>query len=173
MITKTTQLLLTISLVFFGTRVFACVCMGGGTKEYFENSEAIFSGVVTEFTSVDKNSKEWVAAKTFVNDYGRFPFTAGVYDSGHEGIQKAVFRINKTWKGSQQGSVDVFTSTGAALCGVDFIVGHEYLVYAKDSNGQLLVSKCGGTKDILDGAGEDVEYLNNNAPREHSTKSTK
>jgi len=58
------------------------------------------------------------------------------------GGRKAVFQVYKLWKGPQITVISISTGEGGGDCGIDFIVGREYLVYASQNKGQWYTGIC-------------------------------
>jgi len=68
------------------------------------------------------------------------------------------FAVTEGWKGASQPTIVVRTPASSASCGVDFVEGQHYLVYAQENEGQLQVNQCSRTKE-LDQASEDLAAL--------------
>lgn len=113
----------------------ACSCMmPGSPAEAFADTDAVFSGTVTR--SIDDEE----AYRTEVQ-----------------------FKVSTQWKGidlSESSTVTVHTGLNSAACGVEFMKGEEYLVYAyqDEETGELGASLCSRTT-ALENADEDLEYL--------------
>jgi tissue inhibitor of metalloproteinase len=104
---------------------FACSCaMPAPPKETLAVSDAVFSGRV-----VLVMPSSWL------------------YDS-------AVFSVDKTWNGVNEKIVFIPTASQGAMCGNNFEVGKEYLVYASDSEGSLHTSSCSRIKPLAFAADE-------------------
>lgn len=59
---------------------------------------------------------------------------------------EAVFKIQRTWKGAENESISVFTSSMSSACGYGFKKGITYLVYAYgNAGGRLSTSICSRT----------------------------
>ena len=83
-----------------------------------------------------------------------------VRDPG-EPFSSRVFRFEATevFKGEVSGRiVTVLTGADGALCGVGFEVGQSYLVYARNSAGDLWTGLCDRTVEVS-GAAEDLQVL--------------
>lgn len=72
------------------------------------------------------------------------------------------FNVREVWKGIDSTTISVFTGNDSASCGIDFIVGKEYLVYAHtlDSNGKSILSTtlCDRTAELVNAA-EDLTII--------------
>ena len=76
----------------------------------------------------------------------------------------ATVRVDTVWKGPQQARLTVTTGGGDGDCGVHFVAGREYVVYARqDAQGRLATSTCTRTAWIKD-AREDVQSLGPGTP---------
>ena len=131
--------------------VAACSCAEPPPpREALVNAEAVFSGEVTKIKNKGTNSK-------IVN-----------------------FTVNETWKGVSETEVLIATGSDSAGCGIEFIVGKEYLVYANASDmygDQSLSSTiCDRTTEFEKGT-EDITILGQGqvpveAPKTVENKST-
>lgn len=61
----------------------------------------------------------------------------------------AAFRVERVYKGAPDDRVDVTTSRDGAACGVPFVGGRSYAVFARDEAGALTTDLCFGTTDDL------------------------
>lgn len=75
--------------------------------------------------------------------------------------ENAVFLVDKSWKGVDEKIVVVSTASQGTMCGSNFEVGHEYLVYAGEYNGGLVSGSCGRTQP-LSHADADIQRLEEN-----------
>ncbi len=83
----------------------ACSCAGIPEFEAsVASAEAVFSGVVESVEPVG--------------------------DDPHWSQFAVHFEVSAAWKGLTGETVTIFTSSSSASCGIDFQVGHAYLVYA-------------------------------------------
>ena len=111
----------------------ACSCaMMPSPAEGFSNAQAVFSGEVTD---IKENS----------------------------GYGKAIlFAVKETWKGTNETEVAIMTGYREMDCGVEFVVGQEYLVYANVTDlyeeHSLTTTICSPTK-ALGTATEDLAVL--------------
>ena len=72
---------------------------------------------------------------------------------------EAVFKVKRVWKGVEQETVSVFTSSISSACGYGFKKGITYLVYAYgNEEGKLSTSICSRTTRFEDWH-EDFEEL--------------
>ena len=143
------RLLLTgIFSIFFAGNVFACSCLEKNYPEAFETAGIVFVGSVTQFE---------VVGTPEVVDFDNRNVLA------FRGGRKATFRIQKVWKGPHEETISIFTGEGGGDCGFDFVVGHEYLVYASEIEGQWKTGICTRTRDVWfsdwSEAQEDFEFL--------------
>ena len=122
---------------FLPSTSYACSCAQPGTvHESLEGSNAVFSGKVVEI--VDKNEKK--------------------FNKSSADLLAVRFEVEETWKGVTQTQVIVYSARDSASCGFEFALNEEYLVYAKESNGQLGVSLCSRTNS-LEAANADIIEL--------------
>jgi hypothetical protein len=63
------------------------------------------------------------------------------------------------WKGEDLEEITVLTETYSDMCGYNFQINFEYLVYAYNYNGGIYTNICTRT-DLLENAIEDLEFLN-------------
>jgi hypothetical protein len=63
-----------------------------------------------------------------------------------EVIYTARFTVDTVWKGPITPDMTVNTIYVEAVCGYPFVVGQDYLVYADEESGQLVVTLCSGTR---------------------------
>ena len=129
------RLLLAASLAFGAEAGLACTCVPPkGPAEELQLAAAVFSGKVVEVRK-HRQSED---------------IFAGV---------EAVLRVERAWKGVEEATVSVFTSSHSAACGYSFKEGRTYLVYAyKNAEGRLSTGICGRTRRLKD-AGEDLKEL--------------
>lgn len=72
---------------------------------------------------------------------------------------EAVFKVKRVWKGVEQETISVFTSSISTACGYGFKKGITYLVYAYgNEEGKLYTSICSRT-DRFEDWHEDMEEL--------------
>ncbi len=121
-------LLVLISVFFKPIPASACSCiMSPPADVALTEATAVFSGEVVD---VQKNKE--ATGKT---------------------VQ---FKVGEIWKGIDSATVSVFTGNDSAGCGIDFIVGKEYLVYAhtSDADGKSMLSTtlCDRTAELVNAA---------------------
>ena len=132
------KLAVTVALVAFvaavqPTCVFACSCRPRGPPEdALANSTAVFSGRVTALSA---------------------PVDAGGADP-----VRVTFAVARSWKGVARSTIVLTTPASSASCGVGFVQGQEYLVYALKSEGRLETNLCSRTTQ-LGSAGADLAVL--------------
>lgn len=129
-------------LVFFAAAVvmfasaenaLACSCMASQDpvnkqiENAYSGSEAIFAGEVLEV----KESGEYTLA--------------------------VKFKVKKTWKGSAVQEITIKTAENSAMCGYNFEVGKQYLVYANGNANELSTTDCSRTS--LYNKKGDAKYL--------------
>ena len=122
-------------LLALDTTGFTCTCMPfkNASKE-LEQSAAVFSGKVL---AVKGNEQQ-----------------GGFYTS-----VEVVLEVDRSWKGIEEKTVSVFTSSQSSACGYGFKKGEEYLVYAsKTTEGRLTTSICTRTRRIKE-ADDDLKEL--------------
>jgi len=72
----------------------------------------------------------------------------------------ATIHVKSVWKGVERSVVQVETAIAGPVCGYDFIVGYDYLVYAQRSgNGILSTGLCSRTRVEYDARHEDLKVL--------------
>ncbi|WP_077212289.1 hypothetical protein [Bacillus dakarensis] len=120
----------------------ACSCAElPSVEDEYERSEVIFSGKV-------------IAIKEKQSLRGRT-------------TQSVLFEVMNTWKGVEQSQMIITTGQGGGDCGIDFIEGEEYLVYANDSNmygAKSLVTTICDRTDVLSSLQEDLMVLGEGQP---------
>jgi hypothetical protein len=85
-------------------------------------------------------------------------FSGEVADVEKQGRTATVtLRVSEVWKGPEQGTLEVATSSQESACGYPFEEGQEYLVYAYGKRG-LKVDLCSQTKP-LSKAGASLQVL--------------
>ena len=126
-----------ISLYITPTKSDACSCERPSTvQEEFERSDAVFKGKV--IGRIDRNEGDVVQSSA--------------------DLIVVRFAVKDIWKGINQTEVDVSTERDSSSCGFTFTEGHEYLIYAKEYDGDLRVNICSRTAE-LPSASTDLELL--------------
>lgn len=91
----------------------------------------------------------WTAGAVFTGK------VSGVKPTGQNGIVEATFAIDEKFSGGQLGKSVVVS--GGGMCGSEFEVGKQYIVYAGGSNGLWHSSLCSRTA-LLSEAADDLAY---------------
>jgi hypothetical protein len=117
--------------------IAACSCaIQPSVDEGFSHSQAVFSG---EVTGKKENSR-------LSGGYGKTVY----------------FKVNETWKGINETEVAISTGSGGGDCGIAFVEGKKYLVYASisDMYGDKSLTSiiCSRTTE-LGNAAEDIDIL--------------
>lgn len=123
----------------------ACSCIGSGAPcQAYWNTEAVFTGQVTEIADVP--------AKSATVDMSRL----------RDSFPKRTIRfaVSEAFRGISGDSVEVMTGRGGGDCGYNFEKGQNYLVYAYKNleTGELGTGICSRTA-LLSRATEDLEYF--------------
>ncbi len=115
------------SLLFFALYhncSWACTCATPPTANVAAvMSDAVFSGTVLSRSRPDSTSSS-------------------------RGFDEYRIDVDQIWKGTTVDSVSVFSSGSGASCGYDFKPGSTYLIYARESQGQLLTGLCSRNKPL-------------------------
>jgi hypothetical protein len=115
----------------------ACSCIGGTPLcESFWKTPVVFSGEVLAIANSDPADPSRLSAQRRVR-----------------------FRIDRAYRGTVSGEVDVYTGLGGGDCGFNFARGQKYLVFAGTFQGRLNTGICSPTKRLADAAIE-LAYLN-------------
>ncbi|MFJ7934746.1 hypothetical protein [Sporosarcina sp. NPDC096371] len=140
---------LLVFLLFFLKPIPAAACSCAAIpspEEGFSNAQVVFSGEVIKVK--DNNG--------FLGNYGK----------------TVLFAVNETWKGTNETEIEITTGYGGGDCGVAFIVGQSYLVYANLSDmykrKSLSTTICSPTKALGD-ASEDLTILGKGQVPTHVT----
>lgn len=140
---KTLSWILILSSIIYLTFAYipsyasACSCAPPpDVKTALSNSDAVFSGKV-----ISVNNKRTLKGYS---------------------VRNVLFEISQTWKGVNESHITVITGQGGGDCGIDFIVGNDYLVYSRESDmygkKQLTTIMCDRTTELIS-ANEDLSYL--------------
>ena len=114
---------------------YACSCMVVPIQRYISSSDAVFSGEVVDLQKGTSASRMFGPSDT------------------------VTLRVSETWKGTDQGTLEVSTPSQGSACGYAFEEGQEYLVFAYGKQ-DLKVDACGGTT-LLSKADKDLALLGN------------
>lgn len=122
--------------------VKACSCTElPSIEEEFDRSQAVFSGKVIRI-SENESMKDY---KT----------------------KSVLFEVTNTWKGVKQSQIIIRTGQGGGDCGINFIEGVDYLVYAYESDmygaKELVTNICDRTNK-LSASQEDLQVLGKGTP---------
>ena len=112
----------------------ACSCMMPDIDRQIETSSAIFTGRVIDADRLN-------AAPLSQPD-----------------LVRVVFSLERAYKGDLSGTATVYTAANAAACGVNFLVGERYLVFAYESEGTLRTGLCNMTQPV-EGASDVLRQL--------------
>ncbi len=119
----------------------ACSCSEPPpAEEALRQADAVFIGTLSKFELI-----------------GHLDLSAGP-QAGIRWVRVATFDVTSSWKGSSQPSMEVTTGAGGGDCGVDFIVGRQYLVYASVNEGTLQTNICTRTRGMAQ-AQDDLAVL--------------
>jgi len=117
------------------TKSYACSCAAPGpAQNELERSDAVFKGEVIGVVDAKENSALQSSADSIA----------------------FIIKVDEIWKGINQTEVVVYTERDSASCGFNFMEGHEYLIYASKSEGDLRVSLCSRTTDLASAADIDI-----------------
>ena len=116
----------------------ACSCVGGiPICETFWKTPVVFAGEVIDISPE-------IDAASFAD-------------------RRVRFTVERVWRGSASGTIDVMTSGSSASCGYSFQRGERYLVFTYDRGGTLWTGLCSATKRLVN-AKEELDYLNQRFP---------
>ena len=130
-------------LWFFGNpeQVYACSCAQPGTpSEELEKSSAVFAGRVVSI---------------------RHSFDPDAASVSPEDRTTVGFEVNAVWKGTVYEDMYITTPPTGGSCGLTFVEGEEYIVYAHDSaygDDSYTVGICSRTA-LLGQALDDIDAL--------------
>jgi hypothetical protein len=106
--------------------------------EAFWQTPIVFAGEVLEVTDIDVPSDP--ATSRFL------------------GSRKVKMRVDRAFRGTKAGIIEVQTGQGDADCGFPFERGGRYLVFAQVMDGRITAGHCGRTKALADAAA-DLAYV--------------
>lgn len=89
---------------------------------------------------------------------GRVTALGGRGLSGGSAHRPVAFEVAEVWAGAVHEREVVFTGENSAMCGYEFQVGGDYLVYASEDQGRLETGLCTRTTLLAD-ADEDLAAL--------------
>jgi hypothetical protein len=124
-----------VFMLFGAESSLACTCAPSqSASQELERATAVFSGKVVEIKRHKQRSNLF-------------------------GSVEVKFKVNKVWKGVDEKTISIFTSSQSAACGYGFRAGRTYLVYAHgNEEGRLTTSICSRTRRLKD-AREDLQEL--------------
>jgi hypothetical protein len=109
-----------------------------------EQANAVFLGTVIKFEATDQ------------------PYSPSRSVPSSNKSMMAMFRVHTVWKGPTQPLLNVTTGFGGGDCGIDFVVGRTYLVYAyRLRDGTLSAGVCSRTTSA---PGHDLKSLGPGTP---------
>jgi len=104
------------------------------------------------------------ADAVFLGTIEKFEIEPPVATSPGEGHRIATIRVRRVWRGVQRPVVQVVTALYGGICGYDFIVGDDYLIYAsRTKDERLSTGLCSRTRPEHD-SGEDLKALGPGTP---------
>ena len=74
-------------------------------------------------------------------------------------LKEVSIDVYDVWKGTIQNQVIIFTGIDDGICGYNFEVNEEYLIYGNYSGDFIWTNICTRT-NLLENAEEDLDYLN-------------
>lgn len=130
---------LALIFIFSGVTIsIACSCADTSVRGSFRNASVVFSGEVKSFDVLEKAFD-------------------GFFD------YKAVFKVEKQWKGKKQNEIIALASTDEpGMCGdLDLKVGEKFLIYAPKRKGSYVIFRDCPSSVPLASADDDIKKLNN------------
>ena len=110
---------------------YPCSCLEPPPpEEAYEDADIVFSGQVTNIV-IDGSSYYY----------------------------EVTFQTIDVWKGEILNEIIILTETFSDMCGYDFQINNEYLIYAYSYEGGIYTNICTRT-NLLEYASEDLDYLN-------------
>ena len=128
-------LIICVFTLFGADSSLACTCAPSqSASQELKRATAVFSGKVVEIKRHKQPSNLFAAVEV-------------------------IFEVQKIWKGVNEKTISIFTSSQSSACGYGFKAGRTYLVYAQgNADGGLATSICSRTRRLKD-AREDLEEL--------------
>lgn len=84
--------------------------------------------------------------------------------------QKIRLRVDRYWKGKEQPYIEVASPLNERPCGIDFVQGRQYLVYAFENDaGNYVTNSCKRTQKRSD-ATADLQYLGEGSDQGYLSK---
>ncbi len=103
----------------------ACSCIAASDQEHYERADVVFTGKATERHD---------------------PATGG--PQGSADPIHWTFDVDGVQKGKADDPAVVETTRDEASCGVTFVIGHRYQVFATDTGEYLHTGLCSGTREL-------------------------
>src|SRR5262245_17418033 len=147
------------SFAFACAAATACDCVGEpAPKVLFASADVVFVGRVT---NVELPGRWLTTTSTPPSGCGFTAKWEGLdifYCESENAI--VTLEVERSWKGDVKEQLKVFTPPQVAACGVRFLVGSEYIVYAnlRASDGVLTTESCDGTRHVSE-ARADIAVL--------------
>ncbi|MBI3010660.1 MAG: hypothetical protein HYY57_06740 [Candidatus Omnitrophica bacterium] len=139
---------LALGMLVIGRVAYACSCLPPAPpKEALEKTDRVFLGVV------ERNEAKGTPYKIDMDDGWQLGYP----------YKEATFRVITVWKGPSEPVVNVTTSFHSSMCGYDFQVGSEYVVYATEHEGTVSANICSRTR-LRHEAQQDLEELGKGTP---------
>lgn len=129
---------------------YACSCVGPTPPaDAFRDSGAVFTGRVTNLATA-------IQIPFITPALARL----GIFTSDPWNTRQAALTVTRSWKGVATTQITVRTGQGGGDCGYGFQEGHEYLIYAYQSNNNWITNICTRTAPTaFAGAADDFTYL--------------
>ncbi len=122
------------SFTFGVESILACTCLPNqSATQELKRATAVFSGKVIEVRKHRQSADPFATVE-------------------------AVFEVERSWKGVDQKSISIFTSSRSISCGYGFKEGRSYLVYAHGDGKGLYTGLCSRTKRLKN-ARDDLKEL--------------
>jgi len=129
----------------------ACSCAISDTNSSIAYADRIFAGTVAERRETP-------------------PDLSGLRSSADPVYY--VFEVDQAWKGEVYETTTLYSAAFSASCGMEFVQGEKYLVFAKQGNGMPTTTLCSGNEayqGTTDPAavkklGEPIELLSGSSP---------
>ena len=135
----------------------ACSCIGTSTpSKSLDSAAAVFTGHVVAATL----SSKWVPNNGSPDDCALQITQEGGRSALCLSDELVVtLEVTAAWKGVSGGRVEVRTHAQSSACGVEFLLGQSYLVYAfrQSERATLETTACSRTRHISDAAEDKAE----------------
>lgn len=129
----------------------ACECTDKGTpNEFLQAADVVFAGKAIGENQIGR----WISRIGFDR---RPPFIHFTEDFSRS---RMTFEVATVWKGDIPAKTSV---VHGGWCGIHFVQGEEYIVYATWFKGELATGTCGRKYELRD-AGEDLAALGSGKP---------